>query len=182
MSKLNATQSQHLNNLITRLRNTPQKDMNVGLTRRGGMVDFIMSYRDAAGLRFSSVYGGEAVMFWFGNLVTSDTTNRIASYMNALFGDKFYTEILLAGDPTGNYTVSIADDILPHLLDYAKRFDNLAVIEGLKRELSQVRTLLSIARAPASAQVKNLIASSTVQRWETMERKLVADVAQASAF
>lgn len=183
MSELTSTQVANINRLLSRLRVLPFGcAFHVGLTNRNGLLKFIMDDVDRNVVGFITAYGGCDVMTWNGAAVTNNNTNRIASYVNSVYGGKFYQDVLLAGDQMGNYGVNVREDIIPCIEAFKAKYDRAGVIRLIERELAQVRQLIGIANAPVSVQVGNLISKTQKQRWLAMERKLVADLVEARAF
>lgn len=182
MKKLNTTQAANLVRLIGSLRNRAQtvSEMKAGLTDKNGLVAFYAPMINHS-VTFSEPFGHAPVMLFDGHMVTANNVNRIASAFNASFGPAFYNEVLENGQ-SANVTVSILNDVIPHLEAYQARHDRELPLRKLKAAREQVRTLLKIVDNPASPEVAKNIPAATAARWRALEKHLTAEIAKLESF
>jgi hypothetical protein len=183
MKKLTASQAANVVRLIVALRKRAEggnDTMKAGLTDREGLVAF---YGPNLGhtVTFSEPYGHAPVMLFSGQMVTANNVNRIASSFNSAFGPAFYNEVMENGQSV-NVTVSILNDVIPHLEAYQSRHDRELPIRKLKAAREQVRTMMRIADNPASPEVAKNIPAATAARWRALDKHLTAEIAKLESF
>lgn len=177
---LSKRQIAHVSQLISRLRKRDSDCMVSGLTAQHGLLHFIAGQTDHH-VSFTTPYGYPPIMLWNQAIVTQNNTHNIASTINDLFGINFYRDVLMAS--TGyNFSVSVKDDVLPLLLNYQEKYDKTFPVRVLKEQLVQVRSLLQIADNPAGDLVKKNTPATTVARWRTLEKHIVAEIVNLEAF
>jgi len=177
---LSKRQISQLSMLISRLRKRESDCMVSGLTAQHGLLHFIAGQTDHH-VSFTTPYGCTPIMLWNQAIVTQNNTSNIASTVNDLFGPYFYREVLMASNGD-SFSVSVKDDILPLLLNYQEKYDKTLPVRVLKEQLVQVRNLLQIADNPAGDLVKKNIPGTTVARWRTLEKHIVAEIVNLESF